>query len=261
LLFVVFAVTAIVWSLSVIRWSVSRSRAARRPLIVTSAAAMIAAAAMLASDARAFAHLHAVSPPRLSIRATGHGDWWELAYSRGGVAFTTANEMHLPAGSVVNVEWRGATKQPWISGIDTYGDGALITAKPRVTTARFVALHPLSNETMPVIVDDTPAFETWFAREAARAQPSTAGAALFTNAGCAYCHRIRGAAESPSQVAPDLTHFASRKLIGGVAAKKPGVLAGWIAASRGIKPSSRMPDNAIAPEVLFRLVAYLESLR
>src|SRR5436189_92672 len=82
--------------------------------------------------------------------------------------------------------------------------------------------------------------EAWWRNEALPARVIAGqGAALFTDAGCAYCHIIRGVAAAPSRFAPELTHFAARGTI--VAMDLPnqrGNLDGWIVNSRAIKHGS-----------------------
>ena len=102
-------------------------------------------------------------------------------------------------------------------------------------------------------------FEAWLRNEA---RPARAGSPLFIDAGCAYCHVVRGVAASPSKIAPELTHFAARATIAAIdLPNRRGNLAGWIVHSRAIKHSSEMPQNRLDPAVLHALVAYLESLR
>jgi cytochrome c oxidase subunit II len=261
-LFIVFAAAAILWAIAALRWSVSPHASARAPRIAA-AVAGIAALASIAWDARSLARAHAAERSDVAIQITRRNDWWLIEYTRGAATLTAANELHLPAGSAVTIRCTGA-RLPSMAGGDVVGNGdrgVLVTGAPRTTEARFFALHPYVRATLPVTVESGAAFDAWLRHQQQPASSSPADAALFMNAGCAYCHRIRGAADSPWQLAPDLTHFAARRTIAGVAPIDRAHLSAWIVDSTGLKPSSTMPRNAIAPEVLHRLVGYLESLR
>ena len=77
---------------------------------------------------------------------------------------------------------------------------------------------------------------------------------------CPLCHTI-GGTEASGKVAPDLTHFASRRSI--AAASLPnrrGYLAAWIVDPQHIKPGNFMPPNLLEGEKLNSLLDYLESL-
>ena len=77
---------------------------------------------------------------------------------------------------------------------------------------------------------------------------------------CPLCHTISGT-EASGKVAPDLTHFASRRSI--AAASLPnrrGYLAAWIVDPQHIKPGNFMPPNLLEGEKLNSLLDYLESL-
>ena len=95
--FVIFAVVAVAWSLFVIRSIFTR----RRLPLLPSAMVLVAAAVSIVLDARSI-HL-ALAAPRstLIIHVARQDDWWQLDYERDGVAFTTANELHVPAGTAV----------------------------------------------------------------------------------------------------------------------------------------------------------------
>lgn len=262
-LFVLFGAAAILWSLVILRWSVFSGGRRTRAVAVSSAVALVATVASLAWDVRVFAGLRAAARSPVAVRVMRRDDWWQVDYSRGALAFTTANELHLPAHSAVRVE-RDGVPGVWLTGACAVGDDGhslLLTGGPGVCHAYVLALRPLLIKRIRIVVQDAPAFDAWLRNEALPAHPSPGNAALFASAGCAYCHRIRGAAESPWRQAPELTHFASRGAIAGEFPITRGFLSGWVVDSRGLKPSSAMPRNAVDPLVLHRLVTYLESLR
>jgi len=180
------------------------------------------------------------------------GEWWQLVYRRGGASFVTANELHVPVGAVVSVTWSGAfrSREPALV-IDRQGRHQLTA----------VAIWPPRLRHLATIADDTAEFDRWFVREATPAV-NRSGAPLFTNAGCSLCHVIRGVVAEPSMIAPDLTHFASRRTIAAIdLPNEHGYLSGWIVNSRALKHGSEMPENNVDATVLHQLVSYLESLR
>jgi cytochrome c oxidase subunit 2 len=78
---------------------------------------------------------------------------------------------------------------------------------------------------------------------------------------CAGCHTIRGT-EARGQVAPDLTHMASRSTVGaGTLPNTPEHLEAWVRDPQASKPGNQMPPNPLAPDDLEALLAYLGTLR
>src|ERR1043166_6852197 len=99
-MFVVFAAAAVAWSLVVMF-------ARRRAILAASFVAIAAAAASIVIDVRAIHLARGAHPSGVAIRITRRGDWWQLEYERDGVAFVTANELHVPAGAAVSLSWSG----------------------------------------------------------------------------------------------------------------------------------------------------------
>ena len=78
---------------------------------------------------------------------------------------------------------------------------------------------------------------------------------------CAACHAIRGTAAA-GQIAPDLTHIATRSTLGaGTLPNTPENLAAWIQDPQRLKPGNQMPANPLQADDVRALVAYLETLR
>ena len=100
--FAVFAVLAVAWSLAVMRWAFSLRRGSGKTAVqVLSCAALIAAVISTAFDLRAMQVARGARSSDLDVRVIRRGDWWQLVYARDGVSFTTANELHVPAGEQV----------------------------------------------------------------------------------------------------------------------------------------------------------------
>jgi len=78
---------------------------------------------------------------------------------------------------------------------------------------------------------------------------------------CVTCHAIRGT-DAGSHLGPELTHVATHlTLAAGTLPNTRGHLAGWIVNSQSLKPGNRMPPNALAPDDLQAVLAYVRSLR
>jgi cytochrome c oxidase subunit 2 len=241
--FVVFAVAAIAWALSLLRWALTKSGRGVTPIWALGSVVAVAGAMSLAGDVRSIAGVVRAPDADVQIRIIHRPTWWQLEYARHGVAFTTSNELHIPAHQRVRLSWVGI-KVP-------SSESLIVADTPSVT----------SIEKLRVIVDAPERFDRWFANEARPARASDAQAFLFDNAGCGYCHVVRGVSDKAYFVAPDLTHFGSRATI--AATRYPndkGMLSGWVVHSRGLKPRSEMPGNPLAPNDLHAVVAFLESL-
>jgi cytochrome c oxidase subunit 2 len=115
-----------------------------------------------------------------------------------------------------------------------------------------------------VVAESRAEFDRWLTRQAEpRRAPSgaaTDGERIFTTHVCAACHAIRGTSAAAT-VAPDLTHVASRSLIGaGVLPNTADALRAWLADPAHFKPGVLMPNASLDDAELDALVAYLRSL-
>jgi cytochrome c oxidase subunit 2 len=119
---------------------------------------------------------------------------------------------------------------------------------------------------LDVTVESKADFEQWVAAEQRVAfAPATplqmAGYRYVTTRECSACHNIGGTPAS-GKIAPDLTHFASRRSIGaGTLPMSTGNLYGWVADPQSQKPGNHMPTLGLSPDELHSVVAYLEVLK
>ncbi len=116
-----------------------------------------------------------------------------------------------------------------------------------------------------VVAEPADEFERWIEEQrrpaaAALTAEQARGQRVFLGTTCAMCHTIRGT-PAGSRVGPDLTHLASRSLIGGVLPNARGHLAGWIIDPQHIKPGIRMPMNLVKPDDVDPLVDFLTNLQ
>jgi cytochrome c oxidase subunit 2 len=78
---------------------------------------------------------------------------------------------------------------------------------------------------------------------------------------CSACHTVAGT-EAGGQVAPDLTHVASRATIAaGTLPNTVGSMHAWVADPQGVKPGNNMPYIGLNADELHAVVAYLETLK
>ncbi len=117
-----------------------------------------------------------------------------------------------------------------------------------------------------VIAEPEDKFNDWMkAQLKPAADPATPseqrGRQAFLSSACVLCHTIRGT-EANGQVAPDLTHLASRMTIAaGTLVNNRGNLAGWITDPQAIKPGNNMATVPLRSEDLPPLLDYLENLK
>jgi cytochrome c oxidase subunit 2 len=216
----------------------------------------------------------------LTIEVTGNQWWWSVRYLNDDASLivTTANEIHVPVGRPILI--RGVSADVihsfWVPGL--IGKRDLIPS--RVTTEWFTAEREgnyrgqcaefcgLQHAHMAMwVVAESPArFQAWMnAQLGDSANPVTPaeqqGQKVFLEHACALCHTIRGTTAN-GQVAPDLTHLASRLTIAaGTLPNNRGNLAGWITDPQSIKPGNHMATVPLAAEDLHPLLDYLGSLR
>src|SRR5436190_6918454 len=114
--FVFFAAAAVLWSLLVIRWSMSlRKGRGAAAVLLLSFIVIGAGFVSVVSDLRNLWLRRKSEPSDLAVRVIRRGEWWQLDYQRGGISFTTANELRLPAGAVVRMTWSDLP-MPWVEG-------------------------------------------------------------------------------------------------------------------------------------------------
>jgi cytochrome c oxidase subunit II len=216
-------------------------------------------------------------PPAVRVQIIGHMFWWEVRYPDLDVV--TANEIHLPVGesTVIEVWSEDVIHSVWVPALHGKIDANpgrvnLFWLQPdrpgvfRGQCAEFCGTqHALMG--MLVVAEPREAFDDWIARRRAPAPApvSTAaqrGAEVFAEAGCDFCHTVRGRFEPElANTGPDLTHLATRRTL--AAATMPNTrenLRDWIANPHRRKPGVRMPDTPLDPADLDALVAYLATL-
>ncbi len=227
---------------------------------------------------RRVASLHASSAVTIAI--TGHQWWWEIQYEDAipSRRVVTANELHIPTNRpvVLKVTSRDVIHSFWVPNLQ--GKRDLI---PGYTTALWLQANRSgvfrgqcaefcgmqhAHMALDVVAESDRDFEGWLEamRQPGREPPDPTvrrGHDVFMQARCAGCHAIRGT-EAAGQIAPDLTHIATRSTLGaGTLPNTSENLAVWIRDPQRVKPGNQMPPNPLTADDLQALVAYLETLR
>jgi cytochrome c oxidase subunit II len=228
-----------------------------------------------------FAIIHVTEAPAasstdLTIEAIGHQWYWEFRYP--GTKAVTADEMHIPVDTRINLVATTADviHSFWVPElnrkIDTIPDQRnrilLYANKAGVYRGQCAEYCGLQHAHMSMLVFAQPKaqFHAWLRKQATPvAAPKTPlerrGEDVFLNGPCASCHTLRGTSAS-GYLGPDLTHLAGRTTLAGVTIPNSrNDLASWITDSQHFKPGNQMPDIRLTRAQLRALVAYLETLK
>jgi cytochrome c oxidase subunit 2 len=211
----------------------------------------------------------------LTIQVIGHQWWWEVRYP--GSNAVTANEIHIPTNTRVNVLATTADviHSFWVPQLARKIDEVpgrnnrvlLYASRPgryRGQCAEFCGFQH-ANMSLFVVAEARPAYDAWLQNMAAPAPRPTnssarTGEQLFMANQCASCHMIRGT-NARGLIGPDLTHLASRRTLAAAQIRNTSAeLRAWIADPQGIKPGARMPNLGLSQTEYDEIAAYLEGL-
>ncbi len=215
-------------------------------------------------------------PPSLTIEVTGQQWWWKARYlsSDPSQVFTTAGEIHIPAGEPVRIRLIGADviHSFWVPALTGKMEAIpgqtnetwIEASKPGIFQGRCAEYCGAQHAHMAflLIADTPPQFAAWRAAQLRPAEvtPQLAAGAHSFVYHCGACHTVRGTAAGGT-VAPDLTHLMSRRILaGGVLPNSIGNLAGWIANPQDVKPGTHMPTLYLSGPQLQGIVSFLETL-
>jgi cytochrome c oxidase subunit 2 len=212
--------------------------------------------------------------PSLHVTVVGHQWWWEFDYPNLGIV--TANEMHVPVGTVVDLDVESADV---IHSYWTPQLGGKIDAIPGTVNhtwfeatqtgtyhgqcAEFCGVEHAGMQ-LNVIVESSDQFQAWVQGQQAPVAAMTGEAArgeqIFLNGACIGCHTINGT-QAQGKVGPNLTHFAIRQYFAGeTVLNTPGNMARWLANPQDVKPGNLMPDLHLSQDQINALVAFIENL-
>jgi cytochrome c oxidase subunit 2 len=213
---------------------------------------------------------------KLNITVVGHQWFWEVRYP--GTTAVTANEIHIPAKTAVNVELRSADviHSFWVPELNKKVDMLpghpnsleLYADRPGVyrgQCAEFCGLQH-ANMAMAVYADPPAKFRAWLANMArplaAPTSPEArAGEGVFMTQQCESCHTIRGTA-ARGTIGPDLTHLATRRTLAALAIPNDRAhLSEWVANPQRVKPGNKMPGLNLSAQQLRQVVTFLQGLK
>ena len=238
---------------------------------------------LLAWGTTMVAGMTTIKGDELRMRVSGNIYWWRVSYLdvAGNETMADANELHIPVGRpvVVDMVSEDVIHSFWVPKLG----GKMDMIPGRTNRLKLQAdkagnyggqcaefcggAHSLMGF---IVVAHEPAdWQRWLdARlaQSAAAAPVSAevlrGMQLFSEVGCAACHRVAGTS-AQGLSGPDLTHIGSRRSLGaGILPNTRGTLIGWIGDSQSIKPNNRMPAyRSLQAAELGALAAYMESLK
>jgi cytochrome c oxidase subunit II len=213
---------------------------------------------------------------KLTVDVIGHQWFWEVRYP--GTTAVTANQIHIPAHTRVNVVATTADviHSFWVPELNRKIDmipgqrnRVLLDADQpgtyRGQCAEFCGLQH-AHMAFEVVAQPPRRFHAWLANMSKPGRaPTTAvqrrGQRVFLSNACASCHTIRGT-PARGDIGPDLTHLATRSAI--AAETIPNTrryLGDWIRDPQHIKPGNLMPGLKLSGVDVRALVAYLGGLR
>jgi cytochrome c oxidase subunit 2 len=204
---------------------------------------------------------------RPDLRIVAHQWWWEIIYLKSGV--TTANEIHIPVGKQLLVDFRSADviHDFWVPALGRKIDivpghpNRLWIEADKSGTYLGACAEFCGNEhawmRIMVIADSPGDFAAW-TKEQSDIPPKPVtpdeqlGAKIYRENICTNCH-LRS-------VGPDLTHIATRRTLGaGALVNTPENLAAWLHDPGDFKPGSNMPNFKLSDGDVRALVAFLET--
>ena len=215
----------------------------------------------------------------LNVELVGHQWWFEFNYPEYDI--TTANILVIPEGTPVRLEmWSNDVmhnfwvpklngKRYLVPGQKTYLN--LFADNAGEYWAQCGEYCGLSHSKMRarVISLSSDDFKKWIENEQKNAlKPpegslAAKGEEIYLNAGCTQCHVIDGIWDiQGDRIAPNLTHVASRHVLGGASFNNNKEdLTAWLANPAAIKPGTFMPNLELTEEEIDALIEYLGSLK
>ena len=213
------------------------------------------------------------TPAQMRIIARGYQWWWEYRYPTASGDVVTANELHIPVATPIDLDLESADVVhsfwvPEISGKTDMIPGKtnhlrLYAARTGTYSGQCAEFCGVEHAWMRIrIVADTRAdFDAWLATQTAPRTATAGGERVFLTNLCTSCHTIRGT-DAKGAAGPDLTHIGARATLGaGVLANNAANMRAWLADPQKYKPGSLMPRVPLSDADLDALVSYLEGLK
>lgn len=216
----------------------------------------------------------AEQPNAQPVVITGHQWWWQYTYPDQQVV--TANELHVPIGSPLQLSLESADvihsfhvpNFGWMQDLvpGKTNTMSVIVDRPGTYDGTCNQYCGLQHAWMRlrVVAEPRDQFNNWVAAQVAPAAATgSRGEQVFQQQTCVSCHTIRGLSGATGTVGPDLTHVGSRSTLGaGVIDNTEENMRAWISDPQQIKPGVLMPAFSSLPAAdLDALARYLESLK
>jgi cytochrome c oxidase subunit 2 len=192
---------------------------------------------------------------------TGHQWWWDARYPNGAIA---VGEIHIPVSRrlLARIESADVIHDFWVPQLARKMDA--VPGRPgyiwleadtpgtyQGVCSEFCGAQHAWMQFL-VVAETEAAYSVWLQRQS---QPLRQLPIPLYTEKCATCHNDPGKA-------PDLTHVASRRFLGGgVSRNTPANLALWSSKPQSVKPGNRMPDQQLSKGEIDALSAYLGSLQ
>ncbi len=220
----------------------------------------------------------------LFVTVVGKQWWWEYTYDHydgKALGFTTANELHIPAGEegvsrpvYLTLKSADVSHSYWVPRLA----GKIDLIPGRTNHLWFQTDQPglylgqcaeycgtqHAHMLLRVYVDAPDEFARWLANQQKPAvdDPSVrSGRELFLRQSCVNCHLVRGTS-TKATYAPDLTHLMSREtLASGMIPNTPENLKRWVDNPQQIKSGCLMPAFGLTKRERDLVVGYLLTLR
>lgn len=214
--------------------------------------------------------------PDPDLVITGHQWWWEANYPHAG--FTTANEVHIPAGKKVLVKltsndvihsWWIPKLGPKMDLMPGYNNYMWIYAdKPgeyRGSCSEFCgAQHAWMK--IRLIAQSPEEYEQWKAGQLAHSKATqdslfSKGEQIFHTKSCTSCHSTVATKQKPD-IGPNLANFGNREyFLSNVKRNNTKNLKAWLRDPQKVKSGANMPNFALTTEEVDALTHYLQHLK
>ena len=215
----------------------------------------------------------------MKVEVIGHQWWFEFNYPDYGI--TTANILVIPEDKPIRLEmWSNDVMHnfwvPKLNGkrylvpgqltyLNLYADNA---GEYWAQCGEYCGLSHSKMRARVISLSKTD-FNNWVINEQAEAQRpvegtlAAEGEQVYLNAGCTQCHVIDGVWDvQGDRIAPNLTHVASRHVLGGASfGNNPEDLSKWLANPSAIKPGTFMPNLELNEDEIVALIEYLGTLK
>jgi len=249
-------------------------RVPKRRVIVRAAIAILVVGVAAAWKAGVFAFL-SPAPEPLRVRVIGHSWWWEFDYP--DLRIKTANEMHLPVGTNVELELTSVDVLHTLSIPELSVRADAIPGQVNHLQTQVDAPGALGGECSEicgiahsmmrakVVAESQVDFDAWAAhQQKPAAVPQTeqelSGYDMLSTA-CSRCHSLDPGEERTDLVGPNLAHLMSRSVFAGASfTLDESNLRRWIRDTQAMKAGNDMVVK-LARDDYLAVVEYLLLLR